>query len=130
MSLREILKDAIERFKQLNEQFVEQCGALDEELRNQMNDELKKGKKKIDLLLFNKGKQFSFEDLRDNKNQMMDDDNNKITEEPIMEEEQMIEESSDEDKKETNDNTYHDNFNEANDTFNKDEIIEDKKEQE
>ena len=33
-------------------------------------------------------------------------------------------------KKETNDNTYHDNFNEASDTFNKDEIIEDKKEQE
>ena len=101
-----------------------------EKLRNQMNDELKKGKKKIDLLSFNKGKQFSFEDLRDNKNQMMDDDNNKITEEPIMEEEHMVEESSDEDKKETNDNTYHDNFNEANDTFNKDEIIEDKKEQE
>ena len=95
-----------------------------------MNDELKKGKKKIDLLLFNKGKQFSFEDLRDNKNQMMDDDNNKIADEPIMEEEQMVEESSDEDKKETNDNTYHDNFNEANDAFNKDEIIEDKKEQE
>ena len=101
-----------------------------EKLRNQMNDELKKGKKKIDLLSFNKGKQFSFEDLRDNKNQMMDDDNNKIADEPIMEEEQMVEESSDEDKKETNDNTYHDNFNEANDTFNKDEIIEDKKEQE
>ena len=101
-----------------------------EKLRNQMNDELKKGKKKIDLLLFNKGKQFSFEDLRDNKNQMMDDDNNKIADEPIMEEEQMVEESSDEEKKETNDNTYHDNFNEANDTFNKDEIIEDKKEQE
>ena len=67
-----------------------------EKLRNQMNDELKKGKKKIDLLSFNKGKQFSFEDLRDNKNQMMDDDNNKITQEPIMEEEQMVEESSDE----------------------------------
>ena len=75
-----------------------------------MSDELEKGKKKVDDLNFNKGKQFSFEDFRDSK--ILEDDNNKIEEYNEFTEDSKI--------KETRDNTLIEN------TFaNDDNIFED-----
>jgi serine/threonine protein kinase len=79
-------------------------------LISQMSDELEKGKKKVDDLNFNKGKQFSFEDFRDSK--ILEDDNNKIEEYNEFTEDSKI--------KETRDNTLIEN------TFaNDDNIFED-----
>ena len=75
-----------------------------------MSDELEKGKKKVDDLNFQKGKQFSFEDFRDTK---ILDDVNKI--------EELTEYTEDSKIKETRDNTL--NYND--DTFNQDNIFED-----
>ena len=75
-----------------------------------MSDELEKGKKKVDDLNFNKGKQFSFEDFRDSK--ILEDDNNRIEEYNEFTEDSKI--------KETRDNTLIEN------TFaNDDNIFED-----
>ena len=79
-------------------------------LISQMSDELEKGKKKVDDLNFQKGKQFSFEDFRDTK---ILDDVNKI--------EELTEYTEDSKIKETRDNTL--NYND--DTFNQDNIFED-----
>ena len=79
-------------------------------LISQMSDELEKGKKKVDDLNFNKGKQFSFEDFRDSK--ILEDDNNRIEEYNEFTEDSKI--------KETRDNTLIEN------TFaNDDNIFED-----
>ena len=79
-------------------------------LISQMSDELEKGKKKVDDLNFQKGKQFSFEDFRDTK---ILDDINRI--------EELTEYTEDSKIKETRDNTL--NYND--DTFNQDNIFED-----
>ena len=79
-------------------------------LISQMSDELEKGKKKVDDLNFQKGKQFSFEDFRDTK---ILDDVNRIDE--------LTEYTEDSKIKETRDNTL--NYND--DTFNQDNIFED-----
>ena len=79
-------------------------------LISQMSDELEKGKKKVDDLNFQKGKQFSFEDFRDTK---ILDDVNRI--------EELTEYTEDSKIKETRDNTL--NYND--DTFNQDNIFED-----
>ena len=79
-------------------------------LISQMSNELEKGKKKVDDLNFNKGKQFSFEDFRDSK--ILEDDNNRIEEYNEFTEDSKI--------KETRDNTLIEN------TFaNDDNIFED-----
>ena len=79
-------------------------------LISQMSDELEKGKKKVDDLNFNKGKQFSVEDFRDSK--ILEDDNNRIEEYNEFTEDSKI--------KETRDNTLIEN------TFaNDDNIFED-----
>ena len=83
-------------------------------LINQMSDELEKGKKKVDDLNFQKGKQFSFEDFRDTK--ILDDVNRT---------DELNEYTEDSKIKETRDNTLLENSLNNDDTFNQDNIFED-----
>ena len=83
-------------------------------LINQMSDELEKGKKKVDDLNFQKGKQFSFEDFRDTK--ILDDVNRT---------DELNEYTEDSKIKETRDNTLAENSLNNDDTFNQDNIFED-----
>ena len=90
--------------KDINKKFEKKESETLEKLYNKMSDELEKGKKKVDDLNFKKGKQFSFEDFRDNE--LLSHNN------------QILEESFEDSKiKETNDNTYYEKSFDNNDTF-------------